>query len=258
MTPEGCDLHERALKLLQDADEIEQAAASARAEPAGNLKVTVPVPLAIHVIAPNLPLFRQRYPKLNVDLRVSDTFSDLIQEGIDVAIRIGAQEDSRFISRKLAPNRVCAFASPSYLKKRGVPQHIADIEGHDCVGVRLHSSGQFLRWPFRLGKRIVELLPTTGIVVDNTDAVAAAIAGGGGIGLSPSFVAASYVARGELTPILTEHWVNRHHITALWSESRRGNPNVKAFIAFLMDIFANPTPWDKLIDRYVEKTQNND
>jgi DNA-binding transcriptional LysR family regulator len=112
LTPEGRDLHERALRLLHEAEEIEQAAFAARAEPAGTLKITAPLPVGVHLLAPALPRFRELYPKVSVDLRLGDRMSDLIEEGIDVAIRVGDLADSRLISRRLAPNRLCAFASP--------------------------------------------------------------------------------------------------------------------------------------------------
>lgn len=247
LTPEGRDLHDRALKLLQDAEELEQVAVAARGEPTGLIKVTAPLPIGVHLIAPHLSRFRAQYPRVSVDLRLSDTFTDLIQEGIDVAIRVGRPEDSRLIARTLAPNRVCTFASPGYLAKRGTPLRIEDLNNHDCVNVRFQSSGQLMRWPFRTGKKITEILPTASIVVDSTDAAVAAIAGGGGIGLSPTYIAAPYVARGEIVPVLTEHCVDRHNITALWSESRRGNPNVRAFVDFLLGIFPDPAPWDEAL-----------
>ena len=246
LTPEGRVLHDRAIRLLRAAEEIELVAASVRGEPSGSIKLAAPVPIALHILAPKLALFCERYPKVTVDLRVSDTMSDLIQEGIDVAIRIGNPEDSRLIARRLGPNRAGAFASPAYLAKRGVPCRIEDLEGHDCVNIRHPNSGQLLRWPFQVGNRTVEIVPTARVVVDNSDAVTAAVAGGAGIGLSPTYVAASHVARGELVPVLAPYWAARHSITALWSESRRGNPNVKAFIAFLQEIFPNPAPWDRI------------
>jgi len=246
LTPEGRILHDRAIRLLHEAEEIEQAAAAVRGEPSGAVKVAAPVSVALHILAPKLALFRERFPKVAVDLRVSDTMSDLIDEGIDVAIRIGALEDSRLIARRLGPNKAGAFASPAYLAKRGIPRRIEDLEGHDCVNVRHYNSGQLLRWPFRVGNRTVEILPTASIVVDNTETVTGAVAGGAGIGLSPTYVAAPYVVRGELVPVLTEYWADRHSITALWSESRRGNPNVKAFVAFLRELFTDPTPWDQI------------
>jgi len=246
LTPEGRVLHDRAIRLLREAEEIEQVAASVRGEPSGPIKIAAPGPIALHVLAPNLASFRERYPAVTIDLRVSDMVSDLIEEGIDLAIRIGTPEDSRLIARRLGSNRAGAFASPAYLAKRGVPRRIEDLEGHDCVNVRHFNSGQLFRWPFRVGNRTVDIIPTAGIVVDNTEAVTVAVAGGAGIGLSPTYVAAPYVARGELSPVLTEYWADRHSITALWSESRRGNPNVKALVAFLREIFTDPAPWDRI------------
>ncbi|WP_372360687.1 LysR family transcriptional regulator [Xanthomonas sp. NCPPB 1325] len=245
LTPEGHDLHDKALKLLRDAEEIEQAAAAARSEPAGVLRITAPLPVGIHLIAPFLPKFRERYPALSVDLRLNDQFSDLVEEGIDVAIRIGRLADSRLIARKLASNTVCTFASPAYLARRVAPERPEDLESHDCVNVRFQSSGQPLRWPFRMGKHVVEIAPSPAIIVDNTDAVATAIVAGGGIGILPIFIAMAFVERGALVPVLKDYWVERNDIVALWPESRRGSPNVKVFMKFLEEIFPDPTPWDK-------------
>ncbi|KNY22402.1 LysR family transcriptional regulator [Methylobacterium sp. ARG-1] len=248
LTPEGRDLHERALRLLREAEEIEQAAVAARSEPAGTLKVTAPFPIGVHLLAPALPAFRERHPKLSIDLRLGDRFSDLIEEGIDVAIRVGELADSRLLSRRLAPHRLCAVASPAYLKRRGTPQHPDDLVHHECVNFRFQSTGQALRWPFRIGERTVELAPNAGIVTDFSGAVAAILVAGGGIGISPTYVVASYVERGELVPVLQNFATERSVFTALWPESRRGSPNVKAFLAFLEGVFPSPTPWDRLLE----------
>ena len=248
LTPEGRDLHERALRLLHEAEEIEQAAVAARSEPAGTLKVTAPFPIGVHLLAPALPRFRERHPKLMVDLRLGDRIADLIGEGIDVAVRVGELADSRLISRRLAPHRVCAFASPDYLRRRGTPQHPNDLVHHDCVNFRFQSTGQALRWPFRVEGRTIELTPESGIVTDFSDAVAAVLAAGGGIGISPTYIAASYVARGALVPVLKEFAVERSVITALWPESRRSSPNVKAFLTFLGEVFPSLAPWDAILD----------
>ncbi|WP_043367397.1 LysR family transcriptional regulator [Belnapia sp. F-4-1] len=244
LTPEGRDLHERTLRLLREVDEIEQAAVAARAEPTGTLRVATSNPLGIHLIAPALPRFRERYPKLAVDLRLTDRMVDIVEEAIDVAIRVGELADSRLISRRLAPHRVGAFASPGYLARRGTPRHPNDLADHDCVNFRYQSSGQALRWPFQVGSRTIELTPETGIITDLSDAVAAILEAGGGIGMSPTYVAATYVKRGTLVPVLPEFQVERSVITALWPESRQGSPNVRAFVALLEEIFPSSPPWE--------------
>ncbi|MDM8010233.1 MAG: LysR substrate-binding domain-containing protein [Parasphingorhabdus sp.] len=237
LTPEGRDLHERALRLLHEAEEIEQAAKSARSEPSGRLRIAAPLPIGIHLLAPALAIFRQKYPQVTVDLRLSDHFVDIIEQGIDVAVRIGDLSDSRLLSRSLAPHQLCCYASPAYLERRGVPDHPDELAGHETVALRYQSSGQISRWPFRLGERSIEIVPTAGIIVDASDALVAALVAGGGIGLTASFIAAPHVASGTLVPVLARYAVERHNITALWPESRRANPAVRAFLALLQDLF---------------------
>ena len=237
LTPEGRDLHERALRLLRDAEEIEQAAMTARSEPSGTLRIATSLPIGVHVIAPALPAFRKLHPKVMIDLRLNDQIVDIIEEGIDVAIRIGELADSRLLSRKLAPHQLCCFASPAYLSTRGAPLHPDQLEGHDTISLRYQSTGQTMRWPFRIGERLIEVVPPSGLIVDVSDALVAALAAGGGIGISATFIAAPYVARGELVPVLAEFAVERHNITALWPESRRANPGVAAFLTLLQQAF---------------------
>lgn len=237
LTPEGRELHERALRLLRDAEEIEQAAMTARSEPSGTLRIAAPLPIGVHVIAPALPSFRKLYPKVMVDLRLNDQIVDIIEQGIDIAVRIGDLADSRLLSCRLAPHRLCAFASPAYLAARGTPMHPDELEGHDTVNLRYQSTGQALRWPFRIGDRVIEIVPRSGLVVDVSDALVATLVAGGGIGISATFIAAPYVARGELVPVLSEFAVERHNITALWPESRRTNPAVRAFLTRLQEVF---------------------
>ncbi len=230
LTPEGRDLHERALRLLHDAEEIEQAAKAARTEPAGTLRIAASLPIGLHVIAPVLPQFRRLHPKVNIDLRLSDHMVDLIEGGFDVAVRIGDLADSRLLSRRLLPHRLCCYASPEYLAGRGPPTHPDQLAEHEIVSLRYQSSGQLFRWPFRVGDREIEIVPSSGIIVDASEAVLATIAAGSGIGMATSFMASAWVRRGALVPVLADYAVDRHNITALWPESRRSNPAVRAFL----------------------------
>ncbi|TIX44781.1 MAG: LysR family transcriptional regulator [Mesorhizobium sp.] len=239
LTPEGRDLHERALRLLREAEEIEQLATIARSEPSGTLRIATSLPIGIHMIAPTLPSFRRLHPKVAVDLRLSDQFVDIIEERIDIAVRIGDLADSRLLSRQFAPHWLCCFASPAYLAARGTPSHPDELEGHDTVTLRYQSSGQVLRWPFRVGDREIEIMPPSGIVVDASEALIATLVAGGGIGISANFIAAPHVARSELVPVLSNHAVERHNITAVWPESRRANPAVRAFLDLLQGVSRN-------------------
>jgi DNA-binding transcriptional LysR family regulator len=247
LTPEGRDLYERALRIIREVEDIEQAAVASRGVPSGTIKITAPLPIGVNILAPALPRFRARFPNLAVDLRLGDQFSDIIEQGIDVAVRVGNLADSRLISRALAPHRICAFASPAYLKEHGWPKDLEDLANHNCVNFRYQSSGQALRWPFQVGNRVIEVSPVASMTIDVSDAVGAVLAAGGGIGISPTYVAAPYVQRGELLPVFPEYAVDRFVITALWPESRRGSPNVKAFLDFLGELFPSPAPWDVII-----------
>lgn len=246
LTPEGRDLHERAVRLLGDAEALERAAAATRTEPAGTLKVTAPLPLGSNVIAPALPRFQKRYPRLTIDLWLTDRLVDITEESVDIAVRVGHLADSRLIALSLGFHRVGAFASPAYLAKRGVPMHPNDLAGHDLVNFRYESTGQTARWTLRTDDGIVEIGTDAAITADFSDAVASVIAAGGGIGITPTYVAASYVARGELVPVLGEP-IELMPMNALWPESRRGNLNVRAFAGFLGEIFSLPTQWDNIV-----------
>ena len=236
-TPERRVLHERALRLLLEVEEIEQVAMTARSEPSGTLRVAASLPIGLHLIAPALPAFRRMYPNVFVDLRLGDQMVDLIEERIDIAVRVGDLADSRLLSRKLASHRLCCFASPAYLEEHGAPSDPDELESHDTVNLRYQSTGQMFRWPFRIGEREIEILPDAGLVADASDAVLTMLAAGGGIGMGASFMAAPYVKRGELVPVLSAFAVDRNNVTALWPESRRSNPTVRAFLSMLETAF---------------------
>ncbi|WP_115720566.1 LysR family transcriptional regulator [Gallaecimonas mangrovi] len=240
LTPEGFELHQRALRLLAAAEDIEQAASALRAEPAGVLRIAAPMPLGIHLLAPALPAFRRRYPGVSLDLRLSDQFVDMVEEGIDVALRIGDLADSRLLSRRLVKQQLCCFASPQYLARRGVPSHPDQLVAHDTVNLRFQSSGQPMRWPFQVEGKKVELTPRAGIVVDASDALLAALLAGAGIGLTSKLLAQPYIDNGSLVPVLPAFAAEGRAITAIWPQSRRANPAVRAFLDFLPSLFEKP------------------
>ena len=235
LTPEGRELHDRSVRLLRDAEEIEQVAKAVRAEPTGTLRIAVSLPIGLHLVAPALPAFRKLHPKVSIDLRIDDRLVDIVEQGIDIAVRIGELADSRLLSRRLSPLRLCAYAAPAYLAARGTPTHPDELAAHDTVNLRYQSSGQAFRWPFRIGEREIEIVPTSRIIVDASEAVMATLVAGGGIGISATFVAAPYVARGELALVLGDFAVERDNITALWPSSRRTNPAVRAFLEHLRE-----------------------
>ncbi|KUM40021.1 LysR family transcriptional regulator [Pseudomonas sp. EpS/L25] len=234
-TTEGRDLHERVLTLLRQAEEIEQVARAARADPSGTLRIAASLPLGLHLIAPVLATFRQRHPRVSIDLRLSDQRVDLAEDGIDLAIRLGDLPDSSLLARRLAPYRLGCYAAPDYLVRRGRPGHPDELGAHETVNLRYQQSGQPFRWPFLIEGQEREILPAAAILADASEAVLAAVAAGAGIGMAASFMAAPWVARGVLVPVLDNFTVERRNITALWPESRRTHPGVRAFVELLVE-----------------------
>lgn len=189
------------------------------------------------MIAPGLLQFQKLHPKVAVDLRLSDHIVDLVEKGIDLAVRIGDLADSRLLSRRLLPHQLCCYASPEYLAARGTPEHPDALMAHDTVNLRYQGTGQMFRWPFRIGDRDIEIVPTSSIIVDASEAVVTTIAAVGGIGMAASFMAGPWVQRGELVSVLSDFAVDRNNITAVWPENRRTNPAVRAFLAELIKLF---------------------
>ncbi|KGD84840.1 LysR family transcriptional regulator [Pantoea stewartii subsp. indologenes] len=237
LTAEGRELHERALRLLQDADEIAQIAKRARAEPAGTLRIATSYPIGLHIIAPALPQFCALYPKVNIDLRLNDRVISIVDESIDIAVRLGDLDDSNLLSRRLSPYRLGCYASPEYLANCSAPEHPNDLMSHKVINLRYQHTGQLFRWPFLIGERETEILSSSDVVVDSSEAVLILTAAGSGIGMMASFMADSWVKNKRLVPILSDFTVERHNITALWHESRRSNPAVRALLDHLIEHF---------------------
>lgn len=254
LTQEGRLLYEKALLLLQEAENIQQAVISTKSRPSGLLRVTAPWPIAVHILAPALPEFHALYPDIVVDIRISDRVIDMTTEGIDVALRVGSIPDSRLIARRLGQHRICAFASPSYLKKRGTPLHPDELKHHDCVNFRFQNSGQLFRWAFNIDDEIEEYPVNGWMMADASEIVAGVIASGGGIGFLPTYMSAQQVRNGTLVPVMPEYAFDRAWITALWPESRRNSLNVRAFTEMLGRTFAQPTPWESSLATFMGKT----
>ncbi len=222
---------------LRDADEIEQLAKRARAEPAGILRIATSLPIGIHMIAPVIPQFCAIYPKVKIDLRLSDHVISIVDENIDIAVRLGDLADSNLLSRHLSPYHLGCYASPEYLARHPAPGHPNDLTEHKTVNLRYQHTGQVFRWPFRVGEQEIEIVPSSNIIVDASEAVVAAVAAGAGIGMAASFMADSWVKDKKLVPLLTDFTVERHNISVLWHESRRSNPAVRAFLDHLFGHF---------------------
>lgn len=136
LTEEGQILYERARRILAEVDEAEAVLTSGRVEPQGLLRVSAPVAFGRAHVSPVCRDLVLAYPKISIDLVLTDRMVELIEEGIDVVVRIGPPKDSRLVLRKLIDDYRIVVGAPKYLEHRGTPMTPADLEGHDCVHYR--------------------------------------------------------------------------------------------------------------------------
>jgi len=227
LTDAGRLLLPHALRLLGDAEEAEAALGAFAGVPRGNLRINAPYVFSQYLVAPMLPAFLTRYPEVRVLLEVSDRPIDVRGEEADVVIRVGQLADSSLIARKLLDIEMWVCASPAYLARAGHPGHPADLAGHAL----LTWTDRVTDWDFRCddgrtGR--VEVPPRT--VVPEPAALRAVLAGGGGIGRLPDFVAREAVQHGDLVRLLPEWTGDVIPAHALYPSHRSLSAKVRVFI----------------------------
>lgn len=231
LTSEGQRFYERALDIIADINEAEQEVATAMA-PRRRLRVTANVPVGLHRLLPLVPLFRERYPDITLDVTVSDKVMDLYEERADVAIRSGPLQSSGLMARKLGQCRMAIAASPSYLEKHGRPTTVDALQSHTLIGYNFQRV--LPDWPFRVNGQDVSVTP--GGVLDVADAESArqlALAGSGIVRLARFHIDAE-VADGRLEVLLDEFYPGGGvDINAVYIGGRGHLPaRVRAFLDF--------------------------
>ena len=201
LTEAGRAYHERAARILADLEEANRAVGQLQSAPRGKIRVNAPMSFGFLHLAPALPDFLARYPDVEVDLTLNDRFVDIIEEGYDIAVRIGALADSSLVARRIAPIRRAICASPRYLAEHGAPRSPADLARHQCI---FNSNMAAAReWGFvgADGKPIHVALSGR-LSVNNGDAQrAAALAGAGFVSL-PTFIVGDDLRAGRLVKAL--------------------------------------------------------
>ncbi len=212
---------------------VERAEASVAADgaaaPRGALQVTTPLGLGRRVIAPMLARYRELQPRTDVRLRLSDHLLDLVQEGVDVAIRLARMEDSSFTLRKIADVRRLLCASPAYLARRDAPVIPQDLAEHDCLLLRFPGSQQF-RWTLDFRGEAVTVPITGPLDADDGDVLTQWALDGLGIVLKPLFEVAPLIADGRLVEVLPEAPPLPVTLGILYPTRRMLPPRTKSFI----------------------------
>jgi DNA-binding transcriptional LysR family regulator len=241
LTPEGEAYFHRSQRILADISEAETEVARFRAQPKGVLRVNVGTAFGLHQLAPALPEFLSRHPEMQVELTLTDRVVDLIEEGADLGIRLGALLDSSLVARKVCELERVVCASPGYLKKHGTPRKPADLLKHNCLSVAYAPS--LHRWPFAT-RDGVEHIDVSGSASANTaDALLQlALVGLGIIRLSDVIVGEA-IREGKLVPLLQEvHHSEPLPLHAVYPQGRHRSPKVAAMVEFLVERFGD-APW---------------
>jgi DNA-binding transcriptional LysR family regulator len=240
ITQEGEIFAAHARELLDAAEAARASVGQAREHPHGRLRVTMPSSLGRQHISPLIPAFLRAYPGVSVDLRMTDQIVDLIDEGIDLAIRIGALKDSTLVAKKLASNRRVLCASPAYLAAHGTPRHPADLAGHECVILADQRD-----WSFVTPTGVIDVRVSGRLVTDNGEVIRDALAAGVGIGLKSTWSVAPLIASGELVTVLDDYPLAQTvAIWAVYPSRAFVPPKTLAFIDFLAAQFGEPPYWD--------------
>ncbi len=199
LTPEGEAFYDRAVRILSDIAEAEREAA-AGAAPRGHLRVNCNVPFGRLYLAPLLPRFLAAYPEVTVDLVLSDTVVDLLEERADIAVRVGPLRDSSLVARRLGASRMVVVASPEYLARRGVPREPADLAQHAGIGWSFRRSVG--AWPFLAGGQVESILPPIAARAGDGETARALAVGGAGIARLGLFHVRDDIEAGRLMPVL--------------------------------------------------------
>jgi DNA-binding transcriptional LysR family regulator len=230
LTEAGRVFFDRCIEVVEAVERAEASVAlEGGAAPRGNLHVTTPLGLGRRVIAPMLARYRTLQPHTEVRLRLSDHLLDLVQEGVDVAIRIARMEDSSFTLRKIADVRRLLCASPDYLAKRGAPAIPQDLAAHDCLLLRFPGSQQF-RWTLDFHGEAVTIPIAGPLDADDGDVLTQWALDGLGIVLKPLFEVAPLIAEGRLVEVLPEAPPLPVTLGILYPSRRMLPPRTKSFI----------------------------
>ncbi|MGD2111976.1 MAG: LysR family transcriptional regulator [Gammaproteobacteria bacterium] len=243
LTDAGRDFYPRAVQILADLADAEQGVAAGAAGLRGALKLAAPLSFGLAHLSAVLTEFLDRHPAIELHLDLNDRSINLVEEGFDLAVRIGELQDSTLIARRLGTSRAVTCASPAYLERHGVPQHPGDLQRH--VGLQYSNVSFRRQWEYATpdGKSL-HARPQVRMRANNGEALACAAAAGIGITTGPTFILASYIREGRLQRILADFAQPASGIHAVTPPGRLVPRRVQVFIDFLASRFGDAPPWD--------------
>ena len=238
LTEDGRAYYERCLRVLGDIAEMEDSLTSARASPRGRLRVSTPSSFVHLLFFPALPRFLARYPDLSLEVVMTDRAVNLVEEGIDCAVRaVNIPDDSTLVARHVASVRWLTCASPGYVAAHGLPESVADLERHNCVRFISPSSGRTVDWQFQKGEARAAFTPRGNLGVNSYEAAAAAALAGIGIAQVPLPLGIPALESGELKPVLLNWAASAPSLKLVYPSNRYLTAKVRAFAEFISEVY---------------------
>jgi DNA-binding transcriptional LysR family regulator len=239
LTEGGRAYHAQCRQALNQLVEAERDLTGLQAEPAGILRISMPTALGHHCVLPLLPKFRERHPKVHVDVHVSNRNIDFVADGFDLAIRGRAQADSGLVARKLLDADVVVVGAPAYFRRAGKPRSPDDLPRHDCVQFVLPSSGVTVPWMFRVAGKDVDVA-TRGSYTCSEDVLGIASLARAGAGLAQTyrFIVEEDLRTGALVEVLKPFGGRARPFSLLYPGTRHMPLRVRVFVDWLLRAMA--------------------
>ena len=242
LTESGSAFYQRCVQLLADLEEAEEAVTAATVVPRGTLKLTCSITFGTRHLAPAIAAFAVRHPQLRFDVELSDRAVDIVDEGFDLAVRIGEIGSQSLIGRRIGSSQVVCCAAPSYLAAYGVPRSPAELAEHACLSYEYSPTRNVWRFRDRQGRE--QDVRIGGPVHANNGQMLCALAVAGvGINFEPDFIVAPDVRAGRLVPLLPQFAPPSIPIHAVYPSRRHLSAKVRAFVDFLAVRYSNAAEW---------------
>ncbi len=242
LTDSGRGFYERASRILADLDEAESAVRQEHGELHGTLRIALPLSFGIRHMPDPIAAFSRQNPHVCFDLELNDRRVDLLEEGVDMALRISRLSDSSLIARRLFSARTVVCASPEYIEAHGRPESLEDLASHRCLVYSNLPDPDVWKCVDADGDRR-SVRVNIGIRASSGDFLCQAAEDGLGVVSSPTFIVGDALRRGDLVPILTDYQWPETPAYALYPPTRHLSSRVRAFIDFLAEWFESPS-WD--------------
>ena len=247
MTEEGQVYFDHCVHILQQIEEVESTLSEKKQAPKGILKVTMPTSFGKMHVSTLIPEFMERYPDVEVRLQLTERMVSLVEEGMDIGIRVGKLDNSSMIARTLAPDTRYICGSPDYLKKHGIPKTPSDLAYHNCLLLRFPGSRQF-KWTLLENDEPVQYSVAGNMDSNNSEVLLQWALAGQGLVMKSTWETSEHLKSGALVPVLQDYMPQELSVSAIYPHSRYLPPKVRVFIDFLAEKFGPRPYWDEGLD----------